>query len=213
VTTFSAAASSAISPPTWVCFTRPLEPSTLDPSAHIDRYRIERVSTVSGAPLSELEAGAELTRIESTRGLPTGASGLVGVTQHLGYQTAAERGALAPPPPPSVSIGGHCVLIPISKSEEWWSLAHDERNRAFRDEEPRGHIRVGRPHASRIFRKLYHSRYVPGASWDFLTYFEFPSERAQDFTELLRGLRDTQRNPEWRFVVHEIEIWMRRIPV
>jgi chlorite dismutase len=131
------------------------------------------------------------------------------VTQHLGYQSAAERVELAPPQPSSKD--GHCVLIPISKSEDWWSLAHDERSRAFRDEEPRGHIRVGRPYASRIFRKLYHSRYVPGSSWDFLTYFEFPAECAGDFTALLRGLRDTQRNPEWSFVVREVEIWMRRI--
>ncbi len=63
-------------------------------------------------------------------------------------------------------------------------------------------------YASRIYRKLYHARSVSGLQWDVLTYFEFPTERTQDFEALLRELRDPETNLEWAFVERETEIWL-----
>lgn len=195
-------------PPTWVRFVRSV-PSGLGSEYRIDRYRIEELRTLSGAPLAGLEVGSELFRIETLLGPPPGAGELLGVTQHLGYQTAVERLELAPPSPP----GGdpHIVVIPISKSSAWWDLAHDQRNAVFRDHAPRGHVHVGRLYVSRIHRKLYHARYLPASGWDFITYFEFARERIADFRALVSGLRDTTQNPEWGYVERESEIWMKRI--
>lgn len=194
--------------PVYVRFTPPAGASG-GVSSPVDRYRVLSVTTIAGQPLSGIEPGGELLRIESTAQPPPGAGDLVGVTRHLGYQTAAERVELAPPAPPA--SGGFCVLIPISKSAAWWNLAQDERILAFRGRPPRGHVAVGRPYANRIFRKLYHGRYLPGAGWDFLTYFEFETEREAEFRALVAALRDPEQNPEWSYVEREAEVWMRRV--
>jgi chlorite dismutase len=138
-----------------------------------------------------------------------GAGDLVGVTQHLGYTRSEERAALASTATPGPDA--HVVVIPLTKTPGWWALAHDERDRLFRGAgKALGHVDVGRPHAKTILRKLYHGRGVPGAGWDFLTYFEFAPELAPSFRELLQGLRDPGRNPEWAEVAREAEIWLRR---
>ena len=62
-------------------------------------------------------------------------------------------------------------------------------------------------------RRLYHARYLPGSEWDFLTYFEFTEKRAQQFRELVAALRDVKKNPEWKFVNREVEIWMKKVSV
>ncbi|HEY3497757.1 MAG TPA: chlorite dismutase family protein [Polyangiaceae bacterium] len=199
---------SVAAPPTWVRFVRSV-PQGLGAEYRVDRYRIESLRVLTGAPPAGLETGAELFRVETLLGPPPGTGELLGVTQHLGYQTAVERIELAPPPPPGGDA--HVVVIPISKSRAWWDLAHDQRNAVFRDHAPRGHVHVGRLYVTRIHRKLYHSRYLPDASWDFITYFEFGAERAADFRALVSGLRDTAQNPEWSYVERESEIWMTRI--
>ena len=64
----------------------------------------------------------------------------------------------------------------------------------------------------RVYRKLYHSREaVPGAAYDFLTYFEFSQVHRDDFNRLLHELRDTRHNPEWRYTELEYEIWMTKL--
>jgi hypothetical protein len=198
----------ALPPTTWVRFSS----SSVQPgdAERVDRYRIESVTTISGAPLTGFAPGGALSRVESTAGLPAGPGDLVGVTQHLGYTRAAERAELAATATPGP--GAHVVVIPLTKSDAWWSLAHDERDRLFRGAgKAEGHVTVGRPHAKTIVRKLYHGRPVPGAGWDFLTYFEFEPELADDFRALVAGLRDPERNPEWSEVVREAELWLTRV--
>lgn len=197
----------SLPPPTWVRFTT----NAAEPAAgeRADRYRIVSVSSRTGAPLGGLEPGGRLTRIESTLGVPAGAGDLVAVTQHLGYTRSSERAELASTATPGPNA--HVVVIPLSKSEAWWSRAHDERDHLFRGAgKAEGHVNVGRPHAKTILRKLYHGRGVPGAGWDFLTYFEIDPALEDDFRSLLRGLRDPAQNPEWAEVEREAEIWLRR---
>ncbi|MEP6963827.1 MAG: chlorite dismutase family protein, partial [Acidobacteriota bacterium] len=97
------------------------------------------------------------------------------------------------------------VLIPIRKSAQWWQMAHDERGHHFHGEA--GHTAIGAPYADKIFRKLYHARYL-GSRFDFLTYFEFPAAEEAAFRALLGELRAT---PEWAYVEEEIEVWMRKV--
>jgi hypothetical protein len=194
-------------PISWVRFTTSLiEPGN---GERVDRYRIASVTSHRGAPLQGLGVGGFFSRVESTAGVPSGDGELVGVTQHLGYTRSDEREELAATATPGQNA--HVVVIPLTKSPGWWSLAHDERDRLFRGAgKADGHVNVGRPHAKTILRKLYHGRGVPGAGWDFLTYFEFEPELAADFRDLLSGLRDPARNPEWAEVVRESEIWLER---
>lgn len=198
-----------VPPPTWVRFTPENTVPSGRPATTTDRYRIDDVRAVQGTPLAGIAIGGPFFRIESTLELPSGTGDLVGVTQHLGYTRASERAALATtelPGPRAV-----CVLIPMTRSSAWWQLAHDERDAIFRGSGRPGHVNVGLPFASTITRKLYHSRPVPGAGWDFLTYFEFLPERRAEFVDLLAGLRDTERNPEWGYVERECEVWLSRV--
>jgi hypothetical protein len=196
-----------VPPTTWVRFTASADDPAFGERA--DRYRIESLTTHTGAALAGLEVGGRLSRLESTAGVPSGGGDLVGVTQHLSYTRSTERAELSSTATPGP--GSHVVVIPITKSPGWWSLAHDERDHLFRGAgKADGHVNVGRPHAPKILRKLYHGRGVPGAGWDFLTYFEFGPELADEFRSLVAGLRDPARNPEWAEVVREAEIWLRR---
>ena len=105
------------------------------------------------------------------------------------------------------------VLIPIGKSEEWWKLAQDQRQSYFeKTGKHQGHTAIGLKYVDRVFRKLYHSRYLNSSvGYDFLTYFEFKDSYEEDFRALLAELRDTKKNPEWVFVDREYEIWMTKI--
>ncbi len=181
---------------------------SLPSTSTADRYRITDLRTVRGAPLVGLALGSELLRVESSRELPVGDGDLIGVTQHLGYTRAAERPVIATTEVPGPDAT--CVLIPLTKSNAWWQLAQDERDAIFRGSARPGHLEVGLPYARTITRKLYQCRALPGAGWDFLTYFEFLPERRAEFLALLEGLRDSERNPEWSYVERESEVWLER---
>jgi len=196
-------------PSTWVRFTRLDGPRELAQDEVIDRLTIESVTNVRGAPLEGLEPGDSFARIESSVAIPGGSGDLVAVTQHLGYTRAVERAEIAAATSPGADA--HVVVIPITKSVAWWELAHDERDQLFRGAgSAEGHVGVGRPVARKILRKLYHGRGLPGAGWDFLTYFEFARELAAEFRALVARLRDPAQNPEWWHVEREAEIWLTR---
>jgi chlorite dismutase len=177
---------------------------------HQRRYRIEEIRAVRGEPPAGLMEGSNLVRSETNSAPPSSTGALLGVTQHLAYTRAPERRELAGIS--AADSGPMAVLIPISKTQSWWALAQDERDRLFRGRAERpGHLGIGRNYAGRIFRKLYHARYAPGSTWDFLTYFEFPREGAATFRALLQELRDPQLNPEWEYVERETEIWLTQL--
>ena len=117
------------------------------------------------------------------------------------------------PASPAHAIGAFpsgvtAVVIPIRKTEAWWALPEPERRSHFGD--GAGHTHVGLPFIGRIHRRLYHSRGME-LPYDFVTYFEFAPEDADHFRELLAGLRDPDRNPEWRYVEWECEIWLTKL--
>jgi hypothetical protein len=138
-----------------------------------------------------------------------------GATQHLHYTTDSQRQELKQRAIPELEPSDHttAVLIPIGKSEEWWKLAQDKRQSYFQKSEANeGHTAIGIKYVDRVFRKLYHSRYLGSMlNYDFLTYFEFEDVYAKDFKTLLAELRDTKTNPEWAYVNYEFEIWMTKI--
>jgi len=183
----------------------------------VNRYRIFDIAPVAGPVPAELAAGWEMVRVVQ-RGplvLPQlpGAVSYFGTAQHLSYTGAAlrreltsrSRGPLLPSPPPSEDTVA--VVIPIRKTQAWWDLSQDERQAHFRSDER--HTAIGLRYADRIFRTLYHSRYLGlPTAYDFITYFEFSRAQAADFRRLLAELRDPNKNPEWTYVDLEHEIWM-----
>jgi hypothetical protein len=196
-----------VPPRTWARFCTETG-ATPAPTTKVDRYCVDVVRPLRGAPPAGIAPGATFFRLESTRELPAGNGDLVGVTQQLVYTRSGERAELATTSPPGADA--ICVLIPVTKSEAWWQLALDERDALFRGGGRPGHVELGLPLARTLLRKLYHGRPLPGAGWDLLAYLECaPSERTQ-FEELLAALRDPERNPEWGYVEREAEIWLTR---
>jgi chlorite dismutase len=177
------------------------DPLPLPEGARVNEYQVKAV--VGNGPI---EPGGKMRRIETEVPLD---AGLRGVVQHLHYTTVEERTDLVArsrtelAPSPNTTA----VLIPIRKSAEWWAMAHDQRAAHFHGQ----HTPIGAPYVETIFRKLYHSRYYEDSPYDFLTYFEFPDDKADVFRALLAELRDTGKNPEWAYVETEFEVWMTKL--
>lgn len=178
------------------------------------RFTVESVNAVRGRPVANLAPGWRLTRVESQEPLRASPADvtLEGVATHTLYTTAEQRRALdeqAAPP----HRRQRAVLIPLSKSEAWWRMAQDERQQLFAPRgsgaRPGGHIGIGMRYLERFPRRLYHARFLPTSEWDFLTFFELDDDDVETFRRMLSELRDPERNPEWRFVEREVEIWLR----
>jgi hypothetical protein len=195
--------------PSFTCFF-PFPASSLRSDGAVQRtdYAVESVAAVRGCTAAGIEPGQTWSRVEQPGSLAVPDAPFLGSTQHLVYTDAAARSELS-----QISSGPSgpiAVLIPLRKSAAWWALAHDERQAYFTRGPRAGHTALGRPFADRIYRRLYHARYLPGSTWDFLTYFEFPEAHRGVFLELLSILRDPEQNPEWSFVDRELELWMHR---
>lgn len=193
----------------FTCFL-PFSASALSSGGAAQRtdYDVEAVVPVRGRLAIPVEPGQAWSRLESPGALALASAPFVGSTQHVAYTDAATRTELSQLS--RGSTGPVAVLIPIGKSPSWWALAQDERQAYFTRGRHAGHTALGRPFADRIYRRLYHARYLPQSGWDFLTYFEFPEAERAAFRELLAILRDPEQNPEWSFVDREIEIWMKK---
>ncbi|PKQ46187.1 chlorite dismutase family protein [Confluentibacter flavum] len=96
------------------------------------------------------------------------------------------------------------ALIPIKKSEVWWTLAQDERRKIF--EAQSNHTKTGLKYLPAIARKLYHCRDI-GEPFDFITFFEYAPSDSEAFEELVYSLRKTE---EWKYVDREIDIRLIR---
>jgi hypothetical protein len=181
-------------------------------------YRVDSIKAVAGEVGVDIKPGSTLVRAETAAKLtvPRDTKGLAllmqGVPQHLEYMTRAQRDKLSSRAEFPASKDTIAVVIPIRKSPEWWALAHDERIVHFQQTEgKKGHSAVGAPYVDRIHRKLYHTRYaVETRDHDFITYFEFDRKHTDDFKKLVSALRDTDKNPEWKYVDREYEIWMTK---
>lgn len=130
---------------------------------------------------------------------------LRGVTSHAHYATRKELHLLAAR---QEGLGRaeatRAALIPIRKTEIWWTLGQDQR-RAIMEDQSR-HISLGLEHLPDVARRVHHCREL-AEPFDFLTWFEYPSSYSDRFEELVRILR---RTPEWRHVDREIDIRLTR---
>jgi chlorite dismutase len=166
-------------------------------------WRVRSVSAVVGTPLPTVK---RLAVLEGSRAAPTGAEWtLHGVVGHERYVERREHDELAARSP---RLGRpdamRAALIPIRKSDAWWTLPQDERRAIF--EEQSRHIATGLKYLPAVARRLHHSRDL-GEPFDFLTWFEFaPADEAR-FNELVAMLRATE---EWAFIDREVDIRLER---
>lgn len=174
-------------------------------------WRMERVAAVLGESLAASERLALIEGEAARTGLlATGSAEtwtLRGVTSNTRYTRRPEVEQLA-----AVQEGlrrpqaTRAALIPIRKSEAWWSLAQDERRAIF--EEQSRHIGIGLAYLPGVARRLHHCRDLGGEPFDFLTWFEYAPEHADAFEHMVDALRAT---PEWRYVDREVDIRLSRI--
>ncbi len=215
--------SSLTAPGTWVYFFTDANRDVLvneyaASESSRDFYQILDVRRVTGQSRVQVPSGQWMLRVESPAALPAGSSAALfkGTVRQLHYTGASARSELqkksaAIYPSSETTLA---VLIPIRKSTTWWALSQEERQIHFEKRAGlKNHFSMGSDYAAKIYRKLYHSRYletVPALDYDFLTYFEFNRQDKSVFMDLLRELRDTEANPEWAFVEYELEIWMSK---
>jgi hypothetical protein len=167
-------------------------------------WHVDRVTAVRG---ESLPATPALGRLEGADFAPGAGAGWVlrGVRSNERYLERAERERLAAAQEglgrPASDLA---ALIPIRKSEAWWELPQDERRAIF--EARSRHIALGARFLPAIARRLYHARDL-GEPFDFLTWFEFSAADAGAFDDLVGQLRASE---EWRYVVREAEVRLRR---
>lgn len=167
-------------------------------------WRVDRIDAVAGAGLTP---AARLAVVEGKPAAPLDGETwrLAGTTSNLRYTHRREGDAMAAR---QEGLGrpeaSRAALIPIRKSEAWWTLAQDERRAIF--EEQSRHIRIGLDYLPAIARRLHHCR-DSGGPFDFLTWFEFAPGHAAAFDAMLERLRAT---PEWRYVDREVDIRLVR---
>ncbi len=167
------------------------------------QWRILSMTTVMGDALefaSHLKI-TESTTVKSNSGLWV----LKGLRSNLRYTEKEEKERLTAI---QADLGRpestRAALIPIKKSEDWWTLAQDERRKIF--ETQSHHTETGLKYLPAVARKLYHCRDI-GEPFDFLTWFEYAPKNSDLFEELVNDLRKTE---EWKYVDREIDIRLIR---
>jgi chlorite dismutase len=168
-------------------------------------WQVDRVDPVRGEGLALVERLAVLEG--PAMSVPAGTVWVIrGVTSNSRYTTRAELESLAARQP---ELGRReatrAALIPIRKTNEWWSLAQDER-RAILEERSR-HISTGLKYLPAVARRLLHCRDL-GEAFDFLTWFEYAPADSGTFDELVGHLRETE---EWSYVEREVDVRLSRV--
>lgn len=112
----------------------------------------------------------------------------------------------------------NAYLIPVSKTPGWWEKDWMERHTYFLpryDDEGRmlheGHTLAAAAGIPCLLRRTYkpEAESTPAGQYDFVSYFECADEDVPAFHSVCAALRDTERNPEWRFV-REGPTWQGR---
>ena len=116
------------------------------------------------------------------------------------------------------SAMANAFLAPVRKTAAWWEKDWMERHTYFL---PRyddsgqmisqGHALASAAGISCLLRRTYKSQVEPAGDgdYDFISYFECADADVPVFHEVCAALRDTDANPEWKFV-REGPVWHGR---
>jgi chlorite dismutase len=162
-------------------------------------WKVIDMATVCGQPIDIVSFLDIVPNLKNT--LNKGIWTLTGFTSNVRYAEKAEREKLIAVQSDLGRPSATCAaLIPIRKTESWWTMAQDERRKIF--ETKSHHTEVGLKYLPAIARRLYHCRDI-GQPFDFLTWFEYAPEDSNAFEDLVKSLRETE---EWKYVDREIDI-------
>lgn len=167
-------------------------------------WQVIEINNVKGETLERVSH----IKIEpsSTSKFNPGVWTLKGVRSNLRYTEKDEQEKLvAIQPDLGRPESNRAALIPIRKSEAWWSLTQNERREIF--EKQSNHIQTGLQYLPAIARRLFHCRDLD-EPFDFLTWFEYADADSDAFEHLLTALRKT---PEWKYVEREVDIRLVKI--
>lgn len=112
----------------------------------------------------------------------------------------------------------NAFILPVSKNAEWWRKPALERHAYFyphvdagTGQAVCGHARAAEAGIPAIYRRLFHNPdgYERPGEYDFIAYFECEDTHVDTFGRIHSALRDTTRNPEWRYV-QEGPLWRGR---
>jgi hypothetical protein len=126
------------------------------------------------------------------------------------YRRAAARA--------SGRLARNAFVLPVSKNADWWQKPALERHAYFYPHidsstacHVNGHARTAEAGIGTIFRRLFHNPdgYARPGEYDFINYFECDDANVDTFERIHHALRDTTKNPEWRYV-QEGPLWRGR---
>ena len=112
------------------------------------------------------------------------------------------------------------VVTPMNKTTAWWKMDFLHRESFFlprydsnEDMVVKGHALASAAGVPNINRRLVHAPggYGLEGNYDFVGYFEFAETDAPVFRQVMVSLRDTEQNPEWKYVQEGPEWWGRRV--
>jgi len=112
------------------------------------------------------------------------------------------------------------AVTPMNKTAAWWNMDFLHRESFFLpryDENEnmvvKGHALASAAGVPNINRRLVHAPegYGLDENYDFVGYFEFAEADAPVFRQVMAALRDTEQNPEWKYVLEGPEWWGRRV--
>ena len=121
-------------------------------------------------------------------------------------------------PRTSGRVTRNAIILPISKSGEWWKKPSLERHAYFYPHVDagtgcpvHGHAQTAQDGIATLYRRLYYNPdgYERAGEFDFITYFECEDEHTATFDRVHQALRDITRNPEWLYV-EEGPLWRGR---
>ena len=111
-------------------------------------------------------------------------------------------------------------VTPMNKTDAWWRMDSLHRESFFLprydDNEnliAKGHTMASAAGVAHIIRRLVHAPegYGLEENYDFVGYFEFAEADAPMFRQVMAALRDSEQNPEWKYVQEGPEWWGRRV--
>ena len=187
-----------------------------------ESHGLIRLECAALEPLKKYEAGLR-GLIEGAGGSPTGSiETLAGVMRPRSYTSHAMTqfaytNALPPGPGEKYPLA---AVTPMNKTEAWWQMDFLHRESFFlprydADENMavKGHALASAAGVPHINRRLVHAPdgYGLAGNYDFVGYFEFTEADAPVFRQVMASLRDTEQNPEWKYVLEGPEWWGRRV--
>ena len=177
-----------------------------------------RLECAALEPIKEYETG--LRRLIGSMGCSV--ETLAGVQRPRSYTSHAMTEfayAHALPPGPGEKYP-LAAVTPMNKTDAWWQMDFLHRESFFLpryDENEnmvvKGHALASAAGVPGINRRLVHAPegYGLQGNYDFVGYFEFAEADAPVFRQVMAGLRDTEQNPEWKYVLEGPEWWGRRV--